>query len=253
MASGQYTLQRRYGRPGDRGQASLDRALALKPDLAEARSLEARMLFDAGRREEAAAEIAVALRLDPESNEVNTRAGSISFRLGRLEDAARHFEKVIERTETDLKAISMLVSCYTHLGDGENTRRAATLALEGAEKVVAQDRNNGFARAVGVTALAALGEKERSRDWMNRALLIDPDNLQMRYKFACTLVSWLNDADAALNILEPVLEQDSGDLLQDIWNDPDLAGLHVDPRFQAMIAAAEARLEASEAAPPLAG
>jgi adenylate cyclase len=244
MASGQYTLQRRYGRPGDRGQASLDRALALKPDLAEARSLEARMLSDAGRREEAAAEIAVALRLDPESNEVNTRAGFISFRLGRLEDAAHHFEKVIERTETDLKAISMLVSCYTHLGDGENTRRAATLALEGAEKVVAQDRNNGFARAVGVTALAALGEKERARDWMNRALLIDPDNLQMRYKFACTLVSWLNDADAALNILGAVLEQDPGDLLQDIWNDPDLAGLRDDPRFQAMIAAGEARLAA---------
>ncbi len=246
MASGQYTLHLRYGRAGDGGQAALDRALALNPDLAEARSLKARMLSDAGQREEAAAEIAVALQLDPESNEVNGRAGFISYRLGRLEDAARHLEKAVALTETDLKAISMLVSCYTHLGDGENTRRAATIALERAEKVVAQDRNNGFAMGVGVTALAALGETERAKDWMNRALLIDPDNLQMRYNFACALVSWLGDPDAALGMLGPVLERDPGGLLPDTWNHPDLVGLRDDPRFQAMIAAAEARLAAAK-------
>ena len=66
----------------------------------------------------------------------------------------------------------------------------------------------------------------------------------MRYNLACTLVSWLKDPDAALGILGPVLERDPGDLLQDTWNDPDLAGLHDDPRFQAMIAAADARLAA---------
>ncbi len=69
--SAQYNLHRSHGRAGDGGQAALDRALALDPDLAEARAIKARMLSDAGRHEEAAAEIAVALRLDPESYEVN--------------------------------------------------------------------------------------------------------------------------------------------------------------------------------------
>ena len=85
----------------------------------------------AGRHEEAAAEIAVALRLDPESYEVNYRAGDISYDQGRLEDAARHFEKAAALIETDISTrCMMLMSCYTALGDGENTRRVARIALE---------------------------------------------------------------------------------------------------------------------------
>ena len=37
---------------------------------------------------------------------------------------------------------------------------------------------------------------------MNRALLIDPDNLKMRYNFACELTG--RDIDAALEMLGPV-------------------------------------------------
>ena len=244
MASAQYTLHRNHGRAGDGGQAVLDRALALNPDQAEAHALRALTLSHAGRHEAAGTEIAVALRLDPGSYEVNYRAGYISYNQGRLEDAARYFERAT-LTETELRAPAMLVSCYTALGDGKNARRAASITLERAEKVLAQDRSNGSAMDVGVTALAALGESERAKDWMSRALLIDPDNLQMRYNFACALAGWLNDAEAALDMLEPVLERDPGGLLDDIRRDPDFASLRDDPRFQAMIAAAEARLAAS--------
>ena len=137
------------------------------------------------------------------------------------------------------------MSCYTALGDGENTRRAAQISLDRAEKAVAQDRNNGFAMGVAVAALAALGETDRAKEWMNRALLIDPDNLRMRYNFACDLATSLGDPDAALDMLGPMLERDpSGS--QDARTDPDLAGLRDHPRFQAMVAAAEARLAATK-------
>ena len=85
---------------------------------------------------------------------------------------------------------------------------------------------------------------------MNRALLIDPDNLRMRYKFACALATWLDDPDAALDMLGPVLERDPGWLVTMCANDPDFAGLRDDPRFQAMVAAAEARLAAAKPAKP---
>ena len=93
MAPAQCNLRRGFGRAGDGGEAALDRALALDPDLAEARALKATMLSNAGRQEEAAAEIAVALRLDPESYEVNLSAAIISYRQGRLAEAVPHFEK----------------------------------------------------------------------------------------------------------------------------------------------------------------
>jgi adenylate cyclase len=242
MAGAQDNLRRTHGRAGDGGQAALDRALALDPDLAEARSLKARMLSAAGRQEEAAAEIAVALRLDPESYEVNYRAGLISYGRGRFEEAARQFERATALIEADLNASFMLVSCYTALGDGESARRVARIVLERAERAVAQDRSNGSAMDAGVAALAALGETERARDWMDRALLIDPDNLQMRYNFACALATLLNEPEAALDMLGPALERDNGLLLHGLSSDPDLDGLRDDPRFQAMVSATKARL-----------
>jgi adenylate cyclase len=250
LAFGQFNLHRSHGRANDGGQGALDRALALDPDLAEARSLKAVVLSEAGRQEAAAAEIAVALRLDPESWEVNFRAGLISYRQGRLAEAVPYFEKATALVETSLNAPQMLVSCYTALGDGENTRRIARIALERAEKSVAADRSNGRAMGVGVQALAALGQTERAKDWMHRALLIDPDNPVMRYRFACVLAAYLNDPGAALDMLGLALERDAGWLVRRAPTDPDLAGLRGDPRFQAMVAAAEARLAAGEAAPP---
>jgi adenylate cyclase len=246
MALGQYNRHRDYGRPGDGGEAALDRALALNPDLAEARAIKAQKLSYAGQHEEAAAEIAIALRLDPESYEVNLHAGFVSYAQGRLEDAAHHWEKAAALIETEFKASLMLVSCYIALGDEENTRRVAGIALERTEKAVAQDRSNGHALGVGVSALAALGETDRAKDWMDRALLIDPDNFTMRYNFACALATSLNDPEAALGMLGPVLERDPGGSLQDARTDPDFTRLRDDPRFQAMIAETEARLAAAK-------
>jgi adenylate cyclase len=247
LATGQYSLQRTHGRPGDGGMAALDRALTLNPDLAEARALKALKRSEAGRHDDASAEIAVALRLDPESYEVNWRAGSISYHQGRLAEAVPYFEKATALTEAETGSPVMLISCYTLLGDVENARRIARVVLERAEKAIARDRSNGSALGVGVAALAALGERERADDWMRRALLIDPDNLVMRYHFICTLAR-SGDPDAALRMLEPVLEHDTGRVVTGAPTDPDFASLRGDPRFQAMVAAAEARLAAAKPA-----
>ena len=248
MAQAQYALQRKHGRANDGGRAAVDRALALNSDLAEARAQNARLLSHTDHHEEAAAEIAAALVLDPESYEVNLRAGTISYNLGRSEDAVPYFEKATTLIETDLSAPFFLISCYKALGDIENSRRVARVTLERAEKIVAQDRSNGSAIETGVAALAALGERERAKDWMDRGLLFDPENLQMRYNFACTLAAWLGDPEAALAMLGPVLEQDPGGHLGDLVNDPDFDSLRDDPRFQAMVAKAEARLAAAKSA-----
>jgi len=248
LATGQFNLHRLFGRAGDGGQAALDRALALNPDLAEARALKAEVLANSGRDDEAAAEIAVALRLDPEPYEVNYRAGNISYRRGRLEEAVTYFEKAMLLIESDIRIPAMLLSCYAALCEGESARRIAGIALARAEKAVAQDRSNGSAMGLGVAALAALGETDRAKDWMRRALLIDPDNLVMRYNFACDLAAALDDPASALDMLGPVLERDSGNLVKGALTDPDLVGLRDDPRFQAMLAAAQARLAAGKPA-----
>ena len=77
---------------------------------------------------------------------------------------------------------------------------------------------------------------------MNRALLIDPDNLNMRYNFACALLIHLKETEAALDMLGPVLEKLAIGFLNHAKADPDFIPLRDNPRFKAMIVAAEARV-----------
>ena len=58
----------------------------------------------------------------------------------------------------------------------------------------------------------------------------------------------LRDSDAALGMLGLLLERDTGRVVTAAHTDPDLASLRGDPRFQAMLAAASARLAADNLA-----
>jgi adenylate cyclase len=135
----------------------------------------------------------------------------------------------------------MLITCYTALGDRESLRRVAQITLERAQRTLAQDPSNGAAMAFCFNGLAALGQSESAKGWMSRALLIEPDNANMRYNFACALACQLRDADAAIELLAPLFERISIGLLNHAKADPDLDSLREIPRFQAMVAAAEAR------------
>ena len=77
---------------------------------------------------------------------------------------------------------------------------------------------------------------------MDRAMLIDPDNFNMRYNFACAMSVYLKDKEAALDMLGSVFETVTESFLPYAKADPDLELLRDDPRYQAMVAAAEARL-----------
>ena len=221
--------------------ASLERALALDPGLADAHALRAAHFRREGRPEEAAAAVETALGLDPESFEANTNAAMLHLTAGRLDDAARHFERAAAAMESDCAAPAMLITCYAALGDKPGERRAARMAVARAEAALALDRSNGAVMGYGVSGLASLGEADRCRGWIRRALLIDPDNLIMRYNFACTLCLYLEDIDGALDLLAPYFA--SAPLSDIDWMkvDPDLVAMRETPRFKAMLAEVETR------------
>ena len=163
----------------------------------------------------------------------------------RFDEAIGYYEKAASLSDTEYMAAGMIVSCYKAVGDDAGARRAAKRALERTEKIVAQEPDNGSAMSYAVSALAALGEGERAREWAERALLLDPDNLNLRYNFACTLVLELHDHEAALDLLEPVFERLKIEAINWAKTDPDLDPIRDHPRYQAMVAAAEARLAQS--------
>ncbi|HEY1415142.1 MAG TPA: TIR domain-containing protein [Caulobacteraceae bacterium] len=249
IGNAQASLRFRFGRQDVDGSAAIERALALDPDLAEAHAAKAEHLRHEGRYDAASEEIEIALRLDPETHEANYAAAALRFSQGRVADAVPFWEKAAALIETDVSSVGMLLTCYTALGDTEGTQRAARMCLTRAEAILAQDRSNGMAMGYGAGALAVLGEADRCRDWIRRALLIDPDNQNMRYNFACDLATHLGDIEGALGLMGPYLAQVTRSELDWTKADPDMNALREDPRFQAMIAAAEARLAAAESAP----
>jgi adenylate cyclase len=200
-------LRSALGRGGDGGLAATERALKLNADLAEAHAVKARILSEERRHDEASSEIETALRLDPESHEVNRCAAILRFRQQRIDEAIRYFEKAVALEQGDFGSAGMLITCYTAIGNHEAARRAAEITLARAEKVLAQDPNNGSAMGHGSDALAVLGQRERAKDWMGRALLMDPENMAMRYNFVCALANHLNDKEAALEMLGPAFER----------------------------------------------
>ena len=242
MGLAQLELRFWHGKDED-ALASAERALAINPNLPEALCIQARYLEEEGRGEEALRQVRAAGQLNSESWEVNREAARMLFRHGNFAEAIPYFEKAGSLMESDWHNPSMLITCYNSTGDKTALNRAAKIALERAERAIAQDPTNGPALAVGASALCMFGEEERARDWIGRALLLDPDNLSMRYNLACSLARELGDPEAAVETLQLFFEKVNSPMhIRHLEVDPDLDDIRGDPRFVAMLADAKQRL-----------
>jgi len=244
LAIAQSNLRYGFGQAVDDGFAAAHTALAIDPTIAEAHCPMARRLMELGRYDEAMAELEKGLELDPQSWDLNKAAAFMLLKQSMTKEAAERYEKAVAVMETDYHGWGMLQSCYQSLGD-ERAVATARMTLEQSERVLAQDPSNGAAISFAVGALATLGEGDRAKDLIQRALLIDPDNLNMRYNFACAL-SVLNERDAALDMLESSLLRARGSLgMAEV--DPDLENIRHHPRYKKIIAAAKKQIAKAQA------
>lgn len=248
LAIAQSNLRYGFDYAVDDGVAAAHTALSIDPGIAEAHCAMARRLEEKGRTAEAAAEIEKGLQLAPDSWELNKEAGRLSLRDRDLAKATAHYEKTVEVMESDFHAWAMLSTCRQALGETAKVREAAQKMVSESHKAIQQDPSNGGALGILAGGYAILGERERAREWIERALLIDPDNVNMKYNFACVLAGYVGDKEQAIQLLKRALSASSETLLKTVESDPDMDCLRGDPRFEKMLADTRKQLGIEEAA-----
>jgi adenylate cyclase len=240
MALAQCELNLMFGLRID-GREAAERALELDPGVPEALCVKARYMAEDGEIEQAISQVEAVLRDQPDSWQANKEMAYLIFRSGRVEDSVPYFEKAVKLMDTDYHDAGMLMTCYEALGDLENMRRIGKVTFERVEKAVAQDPSNGTAMAMGAGALGAMGDADRAREWIDRTMLVDPDNINARYNLACSLVS-LGDLDGAIDLLGPYFDEVEPLEFRHSDVDPDMAPLRSLPRYQEMRESARGRL-----------
>jgi adenylate cyclase len=236
-----------FGEAVDDGFAAAHAALAVDPTIAEAHLPMFKRLQDRGKMEEASAELASAIGLGPDSWEVNKEAGRYFLSQRDIATATKHYEKAVEILDSDFHGWAMLSTCYHAAGDRSKVRSAAKMMVSEAQRAVQQDPSNGAALGILAGGYALLGEKEKAHEWIERALLIDPDNVNMRYNFACVLAGYLGDCEGALRLLQSTLSFAGETTIRIAGTDPDLDPLRDDPRFEALLKGARDRLGLKDA------
>ena len=75
---------------------------------------------------------------------------------------------------------------------------------------------------------------------MDRVDILDPDNLNMRYNFACVLAAFMGDKQAAISLLATTMMR-SKVHCRAATTDPDLDGLRDEPAFRELLERASGR------------
>jgi adenylate cyclase len=242
LAIAQSNLRYGFGQDVDDGFAAANAALSIDPDIPQARLPIIKRHQQRGNQEKAAAEMEAALRLGGDSWEVNKEAGRFYLLKRDVPAATKHYEKAAELMETDFHAWAMLATCYHATDDTPKLREAAKMMVSESQRAVQQDPSNGAALGILAGGYAMLGNEEKTREWIDRALLVDPDNLTMRYNFACVLAANLGDKEGAIKMLESTLPLAGPLQVRVADSDTDLDCLRDDPRFQKMMERAKNRL-----------
>ena len=210
------------------------KALALDDKLAEAHASRGLALSLLHQYEQATAEFEKAIALDPNSYEAHYLYARTVFTQGKLERAAALFERAAEIKPDDYQSACLLIQIYRSLGRDRDCKDAARKGVKLAERELTLHAEDPRPAHLGIAALLELGENDRAREWISRALAIDPDDPLTQYNLACGYTH-LGDLDAALDLLERSLARAGAEIRQWIKHDSDLDPLRSHPRFQKVL------------------
>lgn len=214
--------------------ATTKKAIELEPNLAEAHAAMGLALLNADQRNEAEQSLKRALDIDPLCYEPHYYFARYCVVQKAYNEAAKHFIRALEIRPDDYRSPFLLDSVLRNLGRDDERESYVQLGLKRAENAVVLHPDNADPLELGASVLAAIGEFDRARNWLERARAIDPDMEGSKYNIACTY-SLLGEVDRAIDLLELVVAKAGPDSLNWIKADPDMDPIRDHPRFKALM------------------
>jgi TolB-like protein/Tfp pilus assembly protein PilF len=208
-------------------------AVELDANLAEAHASRGFALGQRRLYDQAADEFRRAMELNPRLFEAYYYYGTVAFAAGRLETAAEMFERATEVAPDEIRALQLLPQIYTRLGRDGAAATANRQRVEVVERRLEFDPDDVPMLLDGASALAALGERQRSLDWASRVLDKAGDDALVLYNLAC-LYSLAGEVTSALEALE---RSYSAGLADPEWmrQDSDLDNIRDHKRYKELV------------------
>ena len=220
--------------------AMADKAIALDPQLAEAHAARGHALSNCNRWDEAEQAFEKALLLDPNSFDANYLFARLCLKQDKRDRAAALLIRALEVQPSDSQSAFLLNNVLRGLGRMEEAERYGRLGLKRAEEQLRAHPESSRPAQLGACVLARLGDRDEAIKWIERALSIDPEDINCQYNAACVWAV-LGEADRSFDQLEKWSQQaglDSGRWLE---HDPDFDRLRDHPRYRAILDAVEQR------------
>ena len=144
------------------------RAIELDPNYVIARSWYAIMLQQAGRLDEARAQLDIALEIDPNDLIARMIRGIWHYSSRDAEEATRWFEGVLQASPNHVASLFLSVEASSWAGKHEE-------ALAYAQRILAVDELNPSYQAIMAFALAQLGREAQARAMLSEIQTLPPD------------------------------------------------------------------------------
>jgi len=225
--------------------AMSEKALALDNSLAEAHASRGAALSVVKRYEEAAGEFEKAISLDPNSFEAYYFYARACVFEGKIEQATTLFERAAKSKPDDYQCMNLLVQWYHSLGREQDAKEAARKGVKLAERQLILHPDDARAAELGSVSLIEIGEVDRAREWIARALAIEPNNPPTQYNAACGYAQ-LGDIDKAFELLKRGLPNAGPEWGRWIQHDSSLDPLRKDPRYRELLEAIHRRESATK-------
>jgi tetratricopeptide (TPR) repeat protein len=217
--------------------------LDIDPNLAEAHASRGLACLVSRDFSTAEQEFREALAINPRLYEAYYYFGRTRFHQGDIDAAAELFARAADADPTDYQSRCLRAQILRGTGRIDEARVEARKAVDIVEKNLEWNPDDARSFHLGAGSLIILGDVDRARRWLRRALQLDPDDPILLYNVACNFAT-LGETEESLDYLERAAQHGtvSADWMQ---NDEDLAVLRDDPRYGVVLEQARAHESSS--------